>query len=300
MENYLSQEFLYMLSIPIHGTAIIGEMVYSHYIKRKLYTVGDTATNVYMATLNFLLDLLMKGIAFGVLYFFYHYRIFDFAPEFGITYWIMVFLLQDFAYYVHHYVDHYSRFFWAVHVTHHNSEHFNISTGFRSPVFQPLYRYIFFLPLALFGFHPLHIIGVYAILQIYGTLIHTESVKKMGVLEWILVTPSHHRVHHASNGKYLDKNMGMFLIIWDRIFGTFQKEEDDYEPIKYGLTSTIEDKGPVNIVFHEWKSIWEDVKRPDINWKQRLKYIFYPPGWSHDGSRKTSRQIQQEIKEKTV
>ncbi|WP_420572996.1 sterol desaturase family protein [Kordia sp.] len=296
MEKYLTQEFIYMLSVPIHATAIIGEMIYSYFLKRKLYTVGDTATNVYVALFNFGLDLLMKGASFAIMLFFYYYRIFDL--EFTLWYWIGVFILQDFAYYVQHYVDHYSRFFWAVHVTHHNSEYFNISTGFRASVFQPLYRYLFFCPLALVGFHPLHVMAAYAILQIYGTLVHTESVKKMGFLEWILVTPSHHRVHHASNGKYLDKNMGMFLIIWDRMFGTFQKEEDDYEPITYGLTSKLEDKGPINIVFHEWKSIWNDVKRSDINWSQRLKYVFYPPGWSHDGSRKTSKQIQQEIKEK--
>lgn len=299
MENYLSQEFIYMLSVPIHSTAILGEMVYSHFMKRKLYTVGDTATNLYIAILNFLLDLLMKGIAFGVMYFFYQYRIINFEPEFGIVYWILVFILQDFAYYVQHYVDHYSRFFWAIHVTHHNSEYFNISTGFRSSVFQPLYRYLFFAPLAFFGFDPLHVMAAYAILQIYGTLVHTESVKKLGFLEWFLVTPSHHRVHHASNGKYLDKNMGMFFIIWDRMFGTFQAEEDDYEEIKYGLTSKIEDKGPVNIVFHEWKAIWKDVTQPGIQWKDRFKYAFYPPGWSHDGSRKTSRQIQEEIRQKS-
>ena len=92
----------------------------------------------------------------------------------------------------------------------------------------------------------------------------------------------------------------MFLIIWDRIFGTFQKEEDNYEPIKYGLTSELNNKGPVNIVFHEWKAIWNDAKQPNIDWRQRLKYIFYSPGWSHDGSRKTSKQIQQEIKQKNT
>lgn len=294
MEKYLTQEFIYMLSVPIHGSAILFEMIYAHFFKKRLYTVGDTATNVYMAFLNFGLDLLMKGISFAVMLFFYNHRLFDFDFS-SVWYWVAVFLLQDFAYYVHHYVDHHSRFFWAVHVTHHNSEYFNISTGFRSPVFQPLYRYLFFSPLAFIGFHPLHVMAAYSILQVYGTLVHTETVKKLGVLEWILVTPSHHRVHHASNGKYLDKNMGMFLIIWDRIFGTFQVEEDDYEPIKYGLTSSIEDKGPINIVLHEWKAIAKDILQPNISFKDRFNYIFKAPGWSHDGSRKTSRQIQKEI-----
>ena len=101
----------------------------------------------------------------------------------------------------------------------------------------------------------------------------------MGVLEWVLSTPSHHRVHHASNIKYLDKNMGMVLIIWDKIFGTFEPEDDSYELTKYGLTYPIEDKGPVNIIFHEWKAIYRDASQPNISLSDRLKYIFFNPAW---------------------
>jgi hypothetical protein len=117
----------------------------------------------------------------------------------------------------------------------------------------------------------------------------------MGWLEYIFVTPSHHRVHHASNPKYLDMNMGMFLIIWDKMFGTFQPElpEEEYEPLKYGLTKNIEEQTPVNIVFHEWKQLWKDVKRKDISFKEKWNYIFGPPGWSHDGSRLTSEQMRE-------
>lgn len=172
----------------------------------------------------------------------------------------------------------------------------NFTVGFRSSVFQPLYRFIYFIPLALLGFKPLDILFLYSATQIWGILVHTELIKKMGWLENIFVTPSHHRVHHASNPKYLDKNMGMFLIIWDKMFGTFQPElpAEDYQPIKYGLTHPLTRKNPLNIVFHEWKAIWQDLRRNDITWRQKAAYLFGPPGWSHDGSRHTSEELRQQ------
>ena len=158
-------------------------------------------------------------------------------------------------------------------------KYFNLTTGFRSPVFQPLYRYVFFIPMAVAGFHPLHIMFAYTVNQVWGTLVHTKKINILGFLEYFMVTPSHHRVHHASNIRYLDKNMGMVLIIWDKIFGTFEPEDDSYELTKYGLTYPIEDKGPVNIIFHEWKAIYRDASQPNISLSDRLKYIFFNPAW---------------------
>jgi sterol desaturase/sphingolipid hydroxylase (fatty acid hydroxylase superfamily) len=286
---------VYMYATPIHIALILFEMFYSYKHREHRYSTSDTATNLYMAILNFGLDIILKAIGIGVMFFFYQYRIFDLNTAVW-WYWVGVFLLQDFAYYLHHLIDHKSRLFWAVHVTHHNSEYFNITTGFRSPVFQPFYRFVFFSPIALLGFNPWHIMSAYAIFQIWGTWVHTQSIKSMGILEHILVTPSHHRVHHASNIRYLDKNMGMGLIIWDKIFGTFEKEDHNYEPIKYGLTKPLENKGPINIVFHEWKAIWKDATQKGIGWKDRWNYIFQPPGWSHTGEVQTSRVLQQKEK----
>ena len=282
--------YVYLFTTPFFIAIIFFEMYYSYKHKENRYTFKDTSTNVYMAILNYSLDIVLKTIGLGIMFFVYQYRLFDF--EWTIWYWIGVFLFQDFAYYVHHYVDHHSRLFWAVHVTHHNSEYFNISTGFRSPVLQPLYRFMFFSPIAFIGFNPWHIMMAYAIFQIWGTWVHTQSVKSMGVLEYFMVTPSHHRVHHASNIRYLDKNMGMGLIIWDKIFGTFEKEDPNYEPIRYGLTKPIEDKGPINIVFHEWKGIWKDVTQKDISFSDRINYIFQPPGWHHSDNIQTSKVLQ--------
>ena len=285
------QGIIYLWSIPVHTVVILGEMLYSHFNKEKLYETRDVLSNIYLAILNYGLDLLMKGVSMAVMFFFYHHRIFTW--EFNIWYFVAVFILQDFVYYVLHYVDHHSRAFWAVHITHHSSDHFNITTGFRSPVLQPLYRYLYFSPLAFLGFNPWHIMVAYSVLQVYGTWVHTQTVKSMGFLEWFMVTPSHHRVHHACNIRYLDRNMGMALIIWDRIFGTFEKEVPDV-PIKYGIYPKMEDKGPVNLVFYEWKKIAKDLRQPGLSIRDRIMYLFYAPGWRHDGSGKTVKDYQKE------
>ena len=228
---------------------------------------------------------------------FFFVNAFIIIPQ-GIAYWVLLVILEDFVYYWLHRFDHEIRLFWAIHVTHHSSEKMNFTVGFRSSVFQPLYRFIYFIPLALLGFKPLDMVFVYAATQIWGIFVHTEFIRKMGWLEYILVTPSHHRVHHGSNPKYLDKNMGMFLIIWDKLFGTFQQElsAEAYEPISYGLTKNIEKPGPVNIIFHEWKQIWIDCTRKDVSSSDKWKYLFGPPGWSHDGSRLTSNQLREKQK----
>ncbi|MFN4853735.1 MAG: sterol desaturase family protein [Bacteroidota bacterium] len=283
---------LVLSATPLYAIVIGIEMIMSYVHNRHYYTTKDTLTNVYLSTLNFLLDVLMKGMVLVVLGGLYEYRWFQIDQVW--LYWIMLLLLEDFAFYWEHRIDHYCRFFWAVHVTHHSSDKFNLTTGFRSSVFQPLYRFVYFIPLALMGFKTWDIMFMYAATQIYGILIHTEYVNKLGFLEYILATPSHHRVHHASNIKYLDKNMGMVFIFWDKLFGTFEPEDNREEPIAYGLTKKLDHPHhPVNIVVHEWKAIYKDLKRP-LPLFTRLKYVFMPPGWSHDGSSKTSRQLQEE------
>lgn len=289
--NENSQELVYIWSVPILAMFILAEMIYSHFNKAELYKTKDVISNIYLALCNYGLDFLMKGISMAVMFFFYHYRVFNW--EFNIWYFVAVFVLQDFAYYVLHYVDHKSRMFWAVHITHHSSEEFNITTGFRSPVFQPLYRYLYFSPLAFLGFNPWHIMLAYSVLQVYGTWVHTQTVKSMGILEYILVTPSHHRVHHACNIRYLDRNMGMALIIWDKIFGTFEKEVPEV-PVKFGIYPKMEDTGPVNLIFYEWKKIVRDLRQPDLKWSDKLKYLIYSPGWRHDGKGKTVKDYQRE------
>lgn len=292
MEN-LREQILILVSTPLYLIIIGMEVLLSNYQHRKLYNWKDSFTSLWLMLLNSGIDLLFRVSYLFILNACYRHHWMSITSVF--SYWFLLLLAEDFLYYWLHRFDHEIRLFWAVHVTHHSSEQMNFTVGFRSSVFQPLYRFVYFIPLALLGFRPLDIIFVYSATQIWGIFVHTELIDKMGWLEYILVTPSHHRVHHASNPKYLDKNMGMFLIIWDQLFGTFQPEltDEEYQPRKYGLTKSPEDKGLVSTIFHEWASIRKDLSRKDIGWKEKWNYVFGPPGWSHDGSRLTSEQMRE-------
>jgi sterol desaturase/sphingolipid hydroxylase (fatty acid hydroxylase superfamily) len=288
-------QLLIFISTPIYIIIIGVEIFLSHLRSKDSYSRKDTFQNIYLMLLNGGLDLAFRAVYVGIiLSFFYDQRITN-----GISnpwiYWPVLLVFEDFMYYWLHRVDHHVRLFWATHVTHHSSPKFNFTVGFRSSVMEPLYRFVYFIPLALFGFEPIDIAFIYSATQTWGILVHTERIDKMGWLEHILVTPSHHRVHHGSNPKYLDKNLGMFLIIWDKLFGTFQPElpATAYQPIKYGLTKAIDKETPITIVFHEWTSIRKDLQKKGLSLKDRWNYLFGPPGWSHDGSRLTSEQLRQ-------
>lgn len=292
--NEFREAILLKLSIPIYAIVIGIEIIYSYRHHKKYYSAKGLLANIYLTSLNISLDFLVRGICLGVLWYFYQFQFWSINKiEQPILYWFVLLIGQDFLYYWLHRVDHYCRLFWAVHVTHHSSEEFNLTVGFRSSVFQPLYRFIYFIPLSLIGFNPLDVMFMYAATQIYGILIHTKTVDKLGFIEWFMSTPSHHRVHHASNVIYLDKNMGMVFIIWDKLFGTFASENKQEEVI-YGLTKNINSYNPITMVFHEWKEIRIDLKKA-TTLKQKLLYVFGPPGWSHDGSKKTARQMRKEI-----
>jgi len=285
------EALLIIISTPVYAIVIGLEILVSYLHQHHNYSKRGTIENIYLMLLNMGLDILMRGVCLFILNYFFQFHFIQFQNPW--TYWIILVIAQDFLFYLLHLVDHYCRFFWAVHVTHHSSEEFNLSVGFRSSVFQPLYRFIYFIPLSLLGFSGKDIMFVYSATQIYGILIHTKYIGKLGFLELIFSTPSHHRVHHASNIPYLDKNMGMLLIIWDRIFGTFA-EEVETEPVKYGLTENIKSHHPTHVVFHEWKSMFQDLTKTN-SLKEKIKYLFAPPGWSHDGSKKTANQLRKEF-----
>jgi sterol desaturase/sphingolipid hydroxylase (fatty acid hydroxylase superfamily) len=290
-----SRETLMLLfSIPLYTILIGIEILLSHWKEYKFYTLKSTLQNIYLTLLNAGLDVALRALFYvAVLMWCYEKKLFEIENVY--LYWFLLFILEDLVFYFEHFMDHYCRIFWAVHVTHHSSEEFNLTTGFRSSVFQPVYRFIYFIPIALMGFHPLDIVFMYSLTQTYGILVHTQYIKKMPRwFEVIFVSPSHHRVHHASNIRYLDKNMGMCLIIWDKIFGTFQQELDS-DPVKYGLTKPVDqDTNPVNVVFHEWRNIGSDLKKK-TSLLNKLKYLIMPPGWSHDGSTKTASQLRKEF-----
>jgi sterol desaturase/sphingolipid hydroxylase (fatty acid hydroxylase superfamily) len=285
----IRESFLIALTTPVYLLVIGAEVIFSRISNREYYSLKGTFTNFYLMLFNMGLDLMIRGLSLIVLNHFFF--ISPLRIENAAVYWLLLLLGLDLMYYLLHVVDHYCRFFWAMHVTHHSSEEFNLTVGFRSSVLQPLYRFLYFIPLALVGFKGVDILFMYAASQIYGILVHTQAVGKLGFLEWFMVTPSHHRVHHASNPLYLDRNMGMVFIIWDRIFGTFQEEDPDVKAV-YGLTKNIGERGPAGTVFHEFRDLCKDVFQPGIPFSARVKYLFGPPGWSHDGSRQTAREMR--------
>jgi sterol desaturase/sphingolipid hydroxylase (fatty acid hydroxylase superfamily) len=291
-----SREAIFLLfSIPFYSVLIGAEILFSNWQHKGFYSLKSTIENVLFTLLNAGLDLLLRGLFYvSILMWCYNHRLFQI--EHAYLYWFLLFIFEDLAFYVEHRVDHYCRIFWAVHATHHSSEDFNLTTGFRSSVLQPVYRFIYFIPIALMGFEPLDILFMYSLTQTYGILVHTQYINKMtDWFEAVFVSPAHHRVHHASNIVYLDKNMGMCLIIWDRMFGTFQDELEE-EPVVYGLTKPIpKTKNPAKWILHEWFAIGSDLKK-EVSFSTKLKYLFMPPGWSHDGSTKTSAELRSSIK----
>jgi sterol desaturase/sphingolipid hydroxylase (fatty acid hydroxylase superfamily) len=284
-------QILLLVSAPFYIAIILLEVFLSNYRKRALYSWKETIINVYLNLLNSGIDLLLRFLAgFAILNFFFKYHLFiSWNP---VAYWVVLLFGEDLLFWCEHYIDHSSRLFWAVHVTHHSSPEYNLTTGFRSSVLMPVYKYLYFIPLVLLNFKPIDVIFMYSVTQIYGILVHTQFIKKLPRwIEYIFVTPSHHRVHHASNIPYLDRNMGMVFIIWDRIFGTFTEESDDEPPV-FGITKPIDNPHhPVHIITHEWEALGKDLKK-NIPFSTKLKYLLYPPGWSHDGSTKTTKELQ--------
>jgi sterol desaturase/sphingolipid hydroxylase (fatty acid hydroxylase superfamily) len=206
----------------------------------------------------------------------------------------MLFFLDDFTYYWFHRLNHEVRLFWAGHVPHHSSVKLNLGTALRQGVGERLHKFFFWMWLPLLGFDPLMMFTIISINLFYQFWVHTEMVGKLPqLIELIFNTPSHHRVHHASNIRYLDRNHAGVLIIWDRIFGTFS-EEKNFEPCQYGLTENIKTYNPLKVATHEYAAIWRDVKRAQ-KWSDKLKYIFFAPGWSHDGEDKRAKTLRRKV-----
>lgn len=294
--QFLQENKLLAISTPIYIVLIGAEVLASNYLHRHYYNWKDCLINLWLNLVNYALAISTKVIALIIFGWVYQAHLFELQHS-NPWYWVALFFGLDFCFYWEHRCEHFSRVLWAVHVTHHSSEQFNLTTGFRSSVFRPFVSIWFFLPLALLGFEPLDILFMDAVCQIYGILVHTRFIRKMPTwFEFVFVSPSHHRVHHASNVLYLDRNMGMVLIIWDRLFSTFQGEEEK-EEVVYGLTKNYAHPyHPTGIIFHEWKNLIQDVKQKGLSWKQRLQYLFEPPGWRHDEQSATAKQLRERLK----
>ena len=253
------------------------------------YETKDALTSLGMGLGSVVTDTIFASIGLWLLMLFWPYRLFDIP----VTWWtfLIVFVAYDLTYYWKHRMAHTIRFWWAEHHTHHSSEHYNLTTALRQPWFGPLTgQIIMSAPLVLLGFHPAFIALSAGVNLVYQYWIHTEAIGRMPRwFEAVMNTPSHHRVHHATNPRYLDRNYAGVFIVWDKLFGTFEPESGE-ERIRYGIVRQLGTFNLIWSVFHEWVGMAQDIWRAP--WRHKPAYLLREPGWSHDGSRETSAMIR--------
>jgi len=281
---------LIQYAIPGFIILLVAEVLVTAKQQKDYYDVKDTAGSLSMGIGNVIIGLVGKVIVFGAYTLVYQFRLFSIDMA-QVWPWVILFFADDFSYYWFHRISHQSRYFWASHVVHHSSQKYNLGTALRQTWTGNLTgAWVFWIWLPLVGFSPVAIMTMQAVSLLYQFWIHTEYINKLPApIEFIFNTPSHHRVHHGSDLDYLDKNHAGVLIIWDRLFGTFIEEK--HRPT-YGLTTNINSHNPVRIAFHEWAAIGRDVSHAG-SVRNVFGYVFGPPGWSHDGSRKTTRQLRE-------
>ncbi len=258
-------------------------------VKQQLeyYEKKDTFANLAMALGVSFIGFFGKSLAFLYFSFFYAHKLFTINQNKWWT-WLLLIILVDFSYYWYHRLSHEVRFLWASHINHHSSQLFNFSTALRQAWVGASFYYIFWLWLVIIGFTPWSVLFCMSALHIYQFWVHTESIKKLGFLEKIIVTPSFHRVHHGSNPQYIDKNHGGLLVVWDMLLGTYEEEN---EKVIYGLTTNIHSFNPLTIAFHEYKAIWRDIKNTG-SFKNKLGYVFGTPSWKPKAEKNTSNNYK--------
>lgn len=276
VEDYAAAMNYVEVAIPFFILAMALEYGYGRLVGRQTYRLNDTLNSLAVGVLSRLVDVLKLSVSAVVLG--------GFATALGIAQWsmdaawqwIVAFVAYDFCYYWKHRFGHEWRIMWSSHVAHHQSEEFNLSTALRQSGTDYI-GFLFYLPLYFVGLPPAAIITVGSLNLIYQFWVHTEHIRRLGPLEWIFVTPSNHRVHHARNAMYLDKNYGGVFILWDRLFGTFQDERHD-ERCVYGITKGLNSWNPLWANLHFWAETFSLAWRTR-SWADRARIWFMRPGW---------------------
>jgi sterol desaturase/sphingolipid hydroxylase (fatty acid hydroxylase superfamily) len=216
----------------------------------------------------------VKGATLAMHFYLFQFKLFNLTELMPVwALWIVTFIAIDFIFYIYHRISHRVNFLWAIHMSHHSSEEMNFAVSFRQAWFGPISKIPFFMVMPLMGFDPTIIAVAGVISTLWGIVGHTQIIGKLGPLEWIFNTPSHHRVHHGANEQYIDKNYGNLLIIWDRMFGTFACEK---ESVKFGLVNNVNTYNPAKITFMAWSSMIQEIKNKS-NLSEILNIIFGPP-----------------------
>tara|TARA_B100001287_G_scaffold265466_1_gene258415 strand:+ start:6191 stop:7036 length:846 start_codon:yes stop_codon:yes gene_type:complete len=265
---------VYAIGVPIVLFMILVEVLVSSWGKKPYYNKGDTLCTIGLLLGNVAMVYAFKGLTLALHFYVFQFKLFDTFQSMPLwANWIMTFILIDFVFYIYHRMSHRVRFLWAIHMSHHSSEEMNFAVSFRQAWLGPISKIPFFIMLPLIGLDPTIIAVAGVISTLWGIVGHTQIINKLGPLEWVFNTPSHHRVHHGSNEQYIDKNYGNLLIIWDRMFGTFEPEK---ESAKYGLVKNVNTFNPLTITLMEWKAILDDIKQSK-SISQALHLFFGPP-----------------------
>ena len=265
---------VYAIGAPIVFAMILLEVIFSATNNKNLYKKDDTLCTAGLLTGNIMMVFALKGITLALHFYLFQFKLFN-LPELVPTWalWVLTFIVIDLVFYIYHRISHRVNFLWAIHISHHSSEEMNFAVSFRQAWFGPVSKLPFFMIMPLIGFDPTIIAVAGVISTLWGIVGHTQIIGKLGPLELIFNTPSHHRVHHGSNSQYIDKNYGNLLIIWDRIFGTFEPEK---EPVKYGLVRNVNTFNPTKITFMGWHQIYKNIRNAS-SLNQALYFLFGPP-----------------------
>ena len=270
----ISVNEVYAIGAPIVLAMIFFEILVSNFQNQNFYKRSDTLCTIGLLLGNIIVAFAIKGTVLAFHIYLYQFRAFDFVNQIPIwALWIITFISIDLVFYIYHRMSHRIRFLWAIHLSHHSSEEMNFAVSFRQAWFGPISKIPFFMVLPLLGFDPTIVAVAGVISTLWGIVGHTQVIGKLGPLEWIFNTPSHHRVHHGSNKQYIDKNYGNLLIIWDRMFGTFEPEEEE---VKFGLVNNVNTFNPVKVTFMAWMSMIRDLKQKN-SFFEAIKVIFGPP-----------------------
>ena len=270
----LSISDVYLVGVPIIVSLILLEVFISSWQSKSYYKKNDTWCTLGLLSGNILAGFLIKGTIIIFHIFLYKFRIIDLVSIVPIwVLWILTFVFIDLVFYIYHRLSHRVRFLWAIHMSHHSSKEMNFAVSFRQAWFGPVSKVPFFMVLPILGLDPLMIAVAGVISTLWGVVGHTQLIGKLGMLEWVFNTPSHHRVHHGSNPEYIDKNYGNLLIIWDRMFGTFQPEE---RTVNYGMVNNVNTFNPIKITTMGWNKIFKDI-RTASSFKESLGHFFGPP-----------------------
>jgi len=265
------------LATPFFIATVILEIVLARFGKLKArYETSDTAVSLVMGLISSAAGLLTAGASFAAAVWIYQHRLFT-IPMTAIWAWVLVFLLEDLTYYWFHRLSHERRIWWAAHVNHHSSQHYNLSTALRQTWTGGVAgTWALWLPLSLLGFPPAMVAIQKGVSLVYQYWIHTEAIRRLPrPIEAVFNTPSHHRVHHGANREYLDKNYAGIFIVWDRLFRTFEPER---APVVYGLTKNISSFNPFVIAFHEYGAIAHDIAATR-SWRDRFGIVYHGPAW---------------------